>query len=77
MLEHGNKRKLSWSNLRYYLEMCRDMSRKTTRNVGENCRCLGQDSNQASPEYKSEVSPLELTGSVNGSPNLTYGGVGD
>jgi hypothetical protein len=35
--------------------------KKTTRNLNQGGQCPSQDSNWASPEYKSEALPLEPT----------------
>jgi hypothetical protein len=50
--------------LKYYPGICLEGLRKTSKDIGQDSRCPGSDSNQASPEYMSEASPLEPNCSV-------------
>jgi hypothetical protein len=46
--------------LRYYHGIYLEELKKTTKNLSQDSRCLGRDSNRDPPEYMSEALPLEL-----------------
>jgi hypothetical protein len=62
--EHGRKR--LWSDLKYYLGNCLEDLRKTTstKDISQDSRCRGRDSNRSPPEYKAKALPLQPTFSV-------------
>jgi hypothetical protein len=55
------RKERSYSNFRHYTNNFMQELRKTTKN---RTLCLGHDSSQTPPEYKSEPSPLKPTTSV-------------
>jgi hypothetical protein len=54
-------RKWWWRNLSYYPNIYLEGLRKATKDLSEDSRYSGRNSNQVTPKYKSEQLPLELT----------------
>jgi hypothetical protein len=55
----GCRRKRSWLNLRYDLDICFEGLRKPTKNFSQRNRCPDRGSNWTPPGYKTEALSLE------------------
>jgi hypothetical protein len=51
----GYQRKQLWPNFGYYLNICLEGLRKTTRNLSQDSRSPCQDLNPGPPEYEAGV----------------------